>query len=69
MSHLFEGDPILCSFSVPGLVQTTVQAEVIRVLGKESGHNANCYGIKFTGLNAGTASAIQAFVEKGHGTG
>ena len=65
MSHLFEGDPITCSFSVPGSVQVTVQAEVIRVLGKGPAHNTSCYGIRFTDLGAGAVSAIQAFVEKG----
>ncbi|HXX54092.1 MAG TPA: response regulator [Thermodesulfovibrionales bacterium] len=65
MSHLFEGDPIMCSFSIPGSVQVTVQAEVIRVLGKELGPSGSCYGIKFANLSAGAASAIQEFVEKG----
>jgi CheY-like chemotaxis protein len=69
MSHLFEGDPIMCSFSIPGSVQVTVQAEVVRVLGKESEHNTNCYGIKFTELSASTTSAIQTFVQKGCETG
>ena len=65
MSHLFEGDSIMCSFSVPLAQQITVQAEVVRVLGKEPGHTTNCYGIKFTDLSANATSAIQAFVEKG----
>jgi len=69
MSHLFEGDSVMCSFSVPVSTQITVQAEVVRVLGKEPEHNANCYGIKFTELGANATSAIQAFVEKGSETG
>jgi CheY-like chemotaxis protein len=64
MSHLFEGDSVMCSFSVPVSTQITVQAEVVRVLGKDE-HNANCYGIKFTDLSASATSAIQAFVKKG----
>ncbi|HXX80987.1 MAG TPA: response regulator [Thermodesulfovibrionales bacterium] len=66
LSHLFEGDPIMCSFSVPQSVQVTAQAEVVRVLGKEPGHSGSCYGIKFTNLSASVASAIQEFVEKGY---
>ena len=69
MSHLFEGDSVMCSFSVPVSTQITVQAEVVRVLGKEPEHNTNCYGIKFTELGANATSAIQAFVEKGSETG
>jgi len=69
MSHLFEGDSIMCSFSVPGSVQVTVQAEVVRVVGKESEHTTSCYGIRFTDLSASAASAIQTFVEKGCETG
>jgi len=65
MSHLFEGDSVMCSFSVPVSQQITVQAEVVRVLGKEPGHSGNCYGIKFADLGTNAASAIQAFVEKG----
>jgi CheY-like chemotaxis protein len=69
ISHLFEGDSVMCSFSVPVSTQITVQAEVVRVLGKEPEHNANCYGIKFTELGANATSAIQAFVEKGSESG
>ena len=69
MSHLFEGDSVMCSFSVPVSTQITVQAEVVRVLGKEPEHNTNCYGIKFTELGANATSAIQAFVEKGSESG
>jgi len=69
MSHLFEGDSVMCSFSVPVSTQITVQAEVVRVLGKEPEHNANCYGIKFTDLSASVTSAIQSFVDKGSETG
>ena len=69
MSHLFEGDSVMCSFSVPVSTQITVQAEVVRVLGKEPVLNANCYGIKFTDLGASATSAIQAFVEKGSESG
>jgi len=68
MSHLFEGDSVMCSFSVPVSTQITVQAEVVRVLGKDE-HNANCYGIKFTDLSASATSAIQAFVKKGSESG
>lgn len=64
MSHLFEGDSVMCSFSVPVSTQITVQAEVVRALGKEPEHNAKCYGIKFTELSANATSAIQAFIEK-----
>jgi CheY-like chemotaxis protein len=68
MSHLFEGDSVMCSFSVPVSTQITVQAEVVRVLGKDE-HNANCYGIKFTDLSASATSAIQTFAEKGSASG
>jgi CheY-like chemotaxis protein len=67
MSHLFEGDSVMCSFSVPHAVQVTVQAEVVRVLGKEPGYGGSCYGIKFADLSANAASAIKAFIEKGRG--
>ena len=65
MSHLFEGDSVMCSFSVPESTQITVQAEVVRVLGNEPGQSGNCYGIKFANLGTNVASAIQAFIERG----
>lgn len=65
MSHLFEGDSVMCSFAVPASTQITVQAEVVRVLGKEPGHSGNCYGIKFANLGTNAVSAIQAFIERG----
>ena len=65
ISHLFEGDSVMCSFSVPVSQQIRVEAQVVRVLGKEPGHSGNCYGIKFSDLSVNAASAIRAFVEKG----
>jgi CheY-like chemotaxis protein len=63
---LFEGDMIICFFYLPDSTHITSNAEVIRILEKETEHDTNCYGIKFIGLGTDFSSAIEAFVEKEH---
>ena len=61
---LFEGDTITCSFYLPDSTHITINAEVIRILKKETEHDTNCYGVKFIDLSIDFSSAIGAFVEK-----
>ena len=60
---LFEGDAITCSFSLPDSPHSAINAEVMRILEKESEHHTNCYGVKFIDQNIHVSSAIEAFVE------
>jgi len=61
---LFKGDTITCSFYLPDSTHITINAEVIRVLEKETEHDTNCYGVKFADLSVDFGSAIEAFVKK-----
>jgi len=61
---LFGGDTITCSFYLPDSTHITIDAEVIRVLEKETEHDTNYYGVKFVDLRIDSSSAIEAFVEK-----
>lgn len=61
---LFGGDTITCSFYLLDSTHVTVDAEVIRVLEKETEHDTNYYGVKFIDLRIDFSSAIEAFVEK-----
>ena len=59
---LFEGDTIICTFSL-GSDRITAPAEIVRVFGKKPGHDA-IYGISFSDINPDAVSAIEAFVKK-----
>jgi CheY-like chemotaxis protein len=61
---LFEGDAIVCSFYLPDSTHITSNAEVVRVLEKETDHDTNFYGIKFVDLSANIISAIEAFIKE-----
>jgi hypothetical protein len=61
---LFEGDSLTCSFYLPDSTHLTINAEVMRVLEKETEHDTNFYGIRFIDLNINFSSDIEAFVEK-----
>ena len=61
---LFEGDSLTCSFYLRDSTHLTINAEVMRVLEKETEHDTNFYGISFIDLNINFSSAIEAFVEK-----
>ena len=61
---LSEGDSIQCSFLLPDSTRITSNAEIVRVLGKESGQDAYCYGIRFTDPDIDVISAIAAIVEQ-----
>ncbi|HAM52949.1 MAG TPA: hypothetical protein DCP92_20460 [Nitrospiraceae bacterium] len=60
----FEGDTVKCSFSLLGSTYITAEAEIVRVLAKENGHDTNRYGVKFIDLHTTAFSAIEAFVRK-----
>jgi CheY-like chemotaxis protein len=64
---LFKGDTITCRFYLPDSTHVTANAEVIRILDKETEHDTNYYGIKFINLNTFCISAIDAFVKKEYG--
>ena len=61
---LFEGDIITCSFSLPGSIPITANAEIVRCVGKESGHDSNNYGIRFIDPGPRAISALSAFIKK-----
>lgn len=60
---LYEGDVITCSFSLPRSEQITVNAEIVRCVGKEAGHDGNLYGIRFIDPGPRVVSALASFVK------
>jgi DNA-binding response OmpR family regulator len=66
-AHLSKGDTITCSFYLPDSTHITINAEVTRVVKKETEHDTNCYGVRFIDPSIGFSSAIEAFVEKKRG--
>lgn len=61
----FEGDSILCSFSLPGTARISASADIVRVLKDENETlTKHLYGVVFTDVNDNDISAINAFVEK-----
>ena len=63
-AELFEGDTIACSFSLPGSGSTTAEAEIVRIIEKESKDKQNLYGISFTDPDNNLISAIEQFITK-----
>ncbi|MFZ3137947.1 MAG: PilZ domain-containing protein [Thermodesulfovibrionales bacterium] len=61
---LYEGDAITCAFYLPDSTHITTNAEIIRVLERETEHDTNGYGIKFIDLSTDFSSAIEGFVKK-----
>lgn len=61
---LFEGDVITCSFSLPRSTQITANAEIVRFVGKEAGHDSNDYGLRFINPGPRAISALSAFLKK-----
>jgi CheY-like chemotaxis protein len=62
---LFEGDSILCSFSLPGHTRISASADIVRALNDENEPLAKyLYGVIFTDISDDDISAINAFVEK-----
>jgi len=61
---LYEGDAITSAFYLPNSTHITTNAEVIRVLERETEHDTNGYGIKFIDLSTDFSSAIEEFVKK-----
>lgn len=61
---LFEGDVVTCSFSLPRSTQITANAEIVRFVGKEAGHDSNDYGIRFINPGPRAISALSAFLKK-----
>ena len=62
-AELFEGDPVTCSFDLPGCGHITATAEIVRVIGKEAGHDATRYGVRFTRPGTDLVSALKVFIE------
>ena len=61
-SALFEGDTIACSFSLQGSGSITAEAEIVRIIEKESKDKQNLYGISFTDPDNNLISAIEKFI-------
>ena len=62
---LFEGDSIMCSFSLPGPTRISASADIVRALNDENEPLAKyLYGVIFTDISDDDISAINAFVEK-----
>jgi len=62
-AELFEGDSVTCSFDLPGPGHITANAEIVRIVGKEAGHDATRYGIRFTNPGTDLISALNTFIE------
>lgn len=63
-AELFEGDAITFSLDLPGFTQMAASAEIVRAVGKETGHDTNRYGIRFTNISPDLISVIDTFIEK-----
>ncbi|MDI6744085.1 MAG: PilZ domain-containing protein [Thermodesulfovibrionales bacterium] len=61
-AELFEGDTITCLFSLPGSGSITAEAEIVRIIEKESQNKQNLYGISFTDPDNNLISAIEKFI-------
>jgi len=61
-TELYEGDTIICSFSLPGAGSITTEAEIVRIIEKGSKDKQNLYGISFTDPDNNLISAIDRFV-------
>jgi CheY-like chemotaxis protein len=61
---LYEGDTILCTFSLDSSTRLTASAEIIRVIEGERKQDGNLYGIRFTSLSEDDLAVLEAFVEK-----
>lgn len=61
-AELFEGDTVTCSFSLPGSGNITAEAELVRIIEKESQEKQNLYGISFTDPDNDLISAIDRFI-------
>jgi len=57
---LSKGDLILCSFFLPGRNNITTEAEVVRIVNRDSGPTQ--YGIRFAGMDNKCRSALEEFV-------
>ncbi len=60
-AELFEGDHVTCSFDIPGHI--SAGAEIMRVVGREAGHGATGYGMRFTNPGTDLISALNLFAE------
>jgi CheY-like chemotaxis protein len=63
-ARLYEGDTIVCSFTIPDSASVTTDAEIIRVIEGETEHDAHHYAVLFVDLRPDFISAIEVFVEK-----
>jgi CheY-like chemotaxis protein len=66
---LFEGDTIICNFYLPDSTHISTQAQIIRVLDKETEYDTNGHGIMFMNISSQFKSAIKQFVEREHKQG
>ena len=60
----FEGDAIMCSFSLPDSARITANGEIVRVVETKEKPDVRRYGVKFTELSAEAHSAIEEFVDR-----
>jgi CheY-like chemotaxis protein len=63
-SQLYEGDTVLCSFSMDGSTRLTVTAEIVRVIEGTHKREGDLFGARFSSLSDSDLSAIRAFVEE-----
>jgi c-di-GMP-binding flagellar brake protein YcgR len=63
-SEFYEGDMMTCSFSLPDSTEIAADAEIVRVIERGAGHQANRYGMKFIDIGSDFSTAIESFVER-----
>jgi CheY-like chemotaxis protein len=63
-SLLFEGDIVTCSLTLPHSTRITVHGEIMRCAGAGSGHEGNCYGIRFVEPDPRVIAALSRLVKK-----
>jgi response regulator RpfG family c-di-GMP phosphodiesterase len=58
------GDNIICSFFLPNSLHIRTEAEIVRVVEKETEFDTYYYGIRFSTLNSNDKSAIETYTEE-----
>ena len=59
-----QGDNIICSFFLPNSLHIRTEAEVVRVVEKETEFDTYYYGIRFSNLNSNEKSAIETYTKE-----
>jgi CheY-like chemotaxis protein len=63
-AQLYEGDAVLCVFSLDGSTRLTATAEIVRVIEGMRKQEGDLFGAKFSSLSDSDLSAIRSFVKE-----